>query len=395
MLPEDEDALMETEEPELFRAASPGSARRHSSLAAVPEDRNAELPLGLDDEDHFVPMPEEFEDMPGGSLPVDAGARGGSLAGSLDLDAAMPTPGDSVGGTPGDHAGGLAPSPVRGAARERAAAPEAEKARKRKFKLDSYVVLSNAQIRAALSDVSDLLHRRTGLPHARGAAVPLSVDELLAKPAVISANACPSLRALFVRDLPAAAAAATRRKEAAPAGPSAAAEEEGDAANAGFAFDDDDGGDLGMGGAFEDDDGDAPPYGAFARSEGGGSFGGAAVPLGAALDAVEEEAPGEASGEAAEAGPPAWSKRTRYVLGFLQRSFAAAASAPDAHCSQGVPPAPLALEPLLAGESKGHAARLFFELLVLQTGGFLDLQQAQPYGDIAIAQTAKLAQAAA
>jgi hypothetical protein len=45
---------------------------------------------------------------------------------------------------------------------------------------------------------------------------------------------------------------------------------------------------------------------------------------------------------------------------------------------------------MLAGETKGHAARMFFELLVLQTKGYVALAQPAPYADISIAAAPKL-----
>ena len=461
---------------------TPGSAARtvgRSSLGAATAkgdagagvfDDYAALPLPADDEEEFVPMPED-DDGGGGAAPIpydddlfDAPAGGTQPLGDSPRPRAA-TPGVSGRGMPSDDddddledaaadAEGAAPrrggrergaapasfgfGPATQAAEKEAAGTKAGGIRKRKFRVDDVIALTNAHIRAALADASDLLRpakaQRVGAAAARAAA---SVDDLLAAPACLSGGACDALRGLFAR-APGAAASTARALRAAAASPAAAAAaatrgaaaaladvdaapiaEEDDFGGAAGGWDDDDGdaGGAGMGAsapAPEDWAAAAPPPSAGRR----GSAGGAAR-LAAALEEEGDDdarsdsedaggaydvADGEAGGDdaAGPADPAAWSKRTRNVLHVLQRSFAAASAAAQpapARRGSGAAAAAaaaasaepvLALAPMLEGETKGHAARMFFELLVLHTKGYVALQQPAPYGDISIAQTPKL-----
>ena len=466
-------------EPEQFRAMPADAlAGRRSSAPGTQLDEFDALPMPMpqDDEDEFAPLPDEDDPamLPGGA------ARGASLAGSLDLDGPGAfLPGDSPGAAPreteaatpgagdaprstGVGADGAGPStqPVGGAAAQRAGGGDDgdRGARKRKFKLDSAVVLTNAQIRNALKDVSDITKPRgsaalgAGLPAALAAAdagAPADgVDALVEAPAIVALGAAAKLRRLFfvptnasmmasaTAAAAAAVAAAAQRAqnlagqrhaggdEAGPAtAPVAPAFEDDDAMPAPMADDD-----LGffpapMGG-FDDDafaggahqaagDGHASPHQGSAPSR-------SIRRLSSALDVADEDVAavpsgpaGEAAGEAAAAAPEAagshqhWSKRTRHVLGFLQRSFTALEAEQQGGAEAGTQerepvtpggraaPGPvLQLEPLLQGQSKTHAARLFFELLVLSKDGFVALEQSSPYGDVRIAPAAGLTAAA-
>ena len=73
--------------------------------------------------------------------------------------------------------------------------------------------------------------------------------------------------------------------------------------------------------------------------------------------------------------PDGWSKRTRKVLTLLQGAFRGLEEpARDA----------VQLEAVLADRDRKDAARIFFELLVLRTKGFVDLKQPGAFADIAI-----------
>ena len=465
-------------EPEQFRAmpADALAGRRSSAPGTQLDEFDAmPMPMPQDDEDEFAPLPDEDDPamLPGGA------ARGASLAGSLDLDGPGAfLPGDSPGAAPreagaatpgaggaprgtGVGADGAGPSaqPVGGAAAQRAGGGDDgdRGARKRKFKLDSAVVLTNAQIRNALKDTSDITRPRggaafgAGLPAALAAAdagTPADgVDALVEAPAIVALGAAVKLRRLFfvptnaammanaTAAAAAAVAAATQRAQNL-AGQHAEGDEAGPAtAPVGPAFDDDDAmpapmadDDLGffpapMGG-FDDDafvggahqaagDGHASPHQGSAPSR-------SIRRLSSALDVADEDGAavpsgpaGDAAGEGAAAAPEAaaahqhWSKRTRHVLGFLQRSFAALEAEQQGGAEAGTQerepvtpggraaPGPvLQLEPLLQGQSKTHAARLFFELLVLSKDGFVALEQSSPYADVRIAPAAGLTAAA-
>ena len=460
-------------EPETFRAA-PAQAlagRRSSGPGTLLEEFDAlPMPMPQDDDDAFAPLPDDDDAaMAGGGATRGGGA---SLAGSLDLDGQGPfLPGDSPGAapreggapTPGSGPGGAGPSsqPGGGVAGQRAGDDGERGARKRKFKLDSAVVLTNAEIRNALKDVSDITKPRGGssglaaltAAHAdAGAAASDGVDSLVEAPAIVAPGAASKLRRLFVVPTAASmmaaataaaaaavAAAAQRSQHLAGQQQHAAGDEAGPAtAPVGAAFDDDDmpapmaDDDLAFFpapvGGFEDDAfaGDALGGGghhlAGASSPHQGSApsrGGSIRRLSSALDVADEDGAAVPSGDAAgpaeaAGGEPAagheragehqhWSKRTRHVLGFLQRSFAALEAeqqggadgggqgrepaTPEGHPAQGPV---LHLEPLLQGQSKTHAARLFFELLVLSKDGLIGLEQSSPYGDVSIARGAGL-----
>ena len=55
-------------------------------------------------------------------------------------------------------------------------------------------------------------------------------------------------------------------------------------------------------------------------------------------------------------------------------------------------PQQLQLDSMLAGKSKLEAARVFFELLVLNHKGYVQLNQEEPYAGIGIVPASKLAQ---
>ncbi|KAL1189708.1 Sister chromatid cohesion 1 protein 3 [Cardamine amara subsp. amara] len=69
--------------------------------------------------------------------------------------------------------------------------------------------------------------------------------------------------------------------------------------------------------------------------------------------------------------------RTRALVQYLQQR---SSSSPSSSHSSG----DLSLNKILAGKTKKLAARMFFETLVLKSRGLIDMQQDQPYGDIAL-----------
>ena len=476
MLP-DEDMDIE---PEQFRAVSPGQAlggRRSSGQAGAQAqqllDEALPMPMPLDDDD-FAPLPMD-DDMEM-ALP---GRGGASLAGaSLDLDGPVQLPGDSPGPAPAQQPGGTTPgaaAPAAGAGTQEGggaarlgAAGGDDRSRKRKFKLDTVVVQTNAQIRVALADVSDLVKRRgraggfgAGPSSAAAAGDAMDdVDAMLQAPVAVARGACAKLRRLFTAPTTqvllsnaaaaaqAALAAAQRKQQRADdlaantaGGPSngsqarqAGATNEPEPAR--FPDDDDFGAPPPPVGGF-DDDVFAPADQMLQQHHSeGGTGDDAAVLRGAqrqgstrrlssaldtgdedvAADAGEPNMAGAADGAGAAgdgAGPSAavhghLSKRTRSVLSFLQRSFTALAAANEgATPAADEPPSTpsgwpaggssvpvLQLDPLLSGQSKTHAARLFFELLVLSKDGFVALKQNAPYGAVHIAPAAGLTAAA-
>ena len=495
---------------EAFRAAPPSSARRApgSAFGFPGGDGGDALPLPTEEEEMFDPVPtgptprgqqqQHNYDDDGGFGAGGGGADdmmeegGGALrAASLDLNAPHPTPGDSIGGPSPGLGAPAAPGSAKGARPSRAAAAAAAaiaaaaapastkpraaaaaaakpggamKDKKRKLVVDAVIALSNADIRAGLSDASDTLVAAPSrvLSRAAGGSVrakaargeSAAVDALIAAP---PPRLAPRLRDLFCTDAKALAKAAAAGAAAwAPihgggggdgggngwgnaAGGDAAA---GDAGNAGFGPMEDDafpelphGG--GGGGGWDDQEG-----GAGGATPGGQTAPRASTPHSAprpasgrlALDSEPEEAMpmdsqlftngvggGDDAAEAAgafagggggddddapskEHSRKEFSARTRNVLTHLQRSFAAAATAGRAHAGarnadddeaeEEEEPAAggvaLELQPMLEGESKSRAARLFFEVLVLSTKGFVLPSQAEPYGPILMAPTAKM-----
>lgn len=251
--------------------------------------------------------------------------------------------------------------------------------RKRKLRVDAVISLTNAQLRAAIADATDLLRPSADAGGAAGTTVTL--DALLAQPASLSAAACAPLRSLF--------AAQSTRRGAVPAAPPAAEAAAGieplhlvDAGDDEGGWGDD--GDYGDGGDDGYPDEDEQP---FQRA--------ASLPLAVALAEGDAEgddalAPAGATPAEAAAGPPAWTQRTSNVLHVLQRRFQLAGAEVEA----GAPPPPTPLSPLLEGQRRNAAARLLFELLVLGSRGFVQLEQRAPYGEVQIAPGEALAAAA-
>ena len=50
----------------------------------------------------------------------------------------------------------------------------------------------------------------------------------------------------------------------------------------------------------------------------------------------------------------------------------------------------VSMNALLEGKGRKDASRWFFEMLVLKTRNYVNLQQEEPYGDIAVSATSKL-----
>jgi len=71
-----------------------------------------------------------------------------------------------------------------------------------------------------------------------------------------------------------------------------------------------------------------------------------------------------------------WSSRTKNVATYLQAVFKAEKGA-DA-------PTELSLDDTLKGRGRREAARMFFEMLVLKSKDYVDLEQSEPYGSVRI-----------
>ncbi|XP_027350779.1 sister chromatid cohesion 1 protein 2 [Abrus precatorius] len=79
-----------------------------------------------------------------------------------------------------------------------------------------------------------------------------------------------------------------------------------------------------------------------------------------------------------------WSERTRKVASFLDQSFLHASKKREGHVMN--------FSQVLGGRLRKECARLFYEILVLSTTGYVDVQQNKAYGDIAISKHSKLDQ---
>ena len=121
-------------------------------------------------------------------------------------------------------------------------------------------------------------------------------------------------------------------------------------------------------------------------------------------------ASGDSPAETAAHGE--WSQRTKAMLGYLTKEFEKASLADEGGRRRGSsgkgaamvahpnPRAPrLDLAPgvgmLAGGKSRKEGARAFFELLVLKSHGYIDVDQPEPYQAISVAPKAKLVEAAA
>ncbi|KAJ4973944.1 hypothetical protein NE237_007118 [Protea cynaroides] len=74
-----------------------------------------------------------------------------------------------------------------------------------------------------------------------------------------------------------------------------------------------------------------------------------------------------------------WTGRTRLVARYLQKRFLIQKEHKDKEN--------LSLEGVLKGRTRKENARLFYEILVLKTKGFVDVKQENPYGDILLLTT--------
>ncbi|KAK9117499.1 hypothetical protein Sjap_016446 [Stephania japonica] len=81
-------------------------------------------------------------------------------------------------------------------------------------------------------------------------------------------------------------------------------------------------------------------------------------------------------------GPDEWSVRTRSVARFLCQNFRA--------CKEQREHTPFNLAPVLEGRARKENARLFYEVLVLKTQGFIDVEQGKPYSDVVVFSTPQL-----
>jgi chromatin segregation and condensation protein Rec8/ScpA/Scc1 (kleisin family) len=87
-----------------------------------------------------------------------------------------------------------------------------------------------------------------------------------------------------------------------------------------------------------------------------------------------------------------FTQRTRSVLDHLHKEFEASATK-RRRPSEGaaVPLKAVNLDTLVVGSTKLEACRWFFETLVLFNKGYVELQQAEPYGGIVITPLEKMA----
>lgn len=108
------------------------------------------------------------------------------------------------------------------------------------------------------------------------------------------------------------------------------------------------------------------------------TIGGAAeAPLYDVLPNLDEEDTGTRQVSAEEFGRIAWSKRTKLMLASFKTSFEE-------------DPAPKQYSVLTAGKSRRSAAACLFELLVLKTKDFIEVEQLEPFADITITATDNL-----
>ncbi|XAR72481.1 hypothetical protein NMG60_11019133 [Bertholletia excelsa] len=79
-----------------------------------------------------------------------------------------------------------------------------------------------------------------------------------------------------------------------------------------------------------------------------------------------------------------WSNRTRTVARYLFRSFLNRKKQSEGWVVN--------LFQVLEGKTRSHSAKLFYEILVLKTGGYIDAKQNAPYDDILVLETPILKQ---
>tara|TARA_B100000674_G_scaffold101003_1_gene73431 strand:- start:131 stop:553 length:423 start_codon:yes stop_codon:yes gene_type:complete len=101
---------------------------------------------------------------------------------------------------------------------------------------------------------------------------------------------------------------------------------------------------------------------------------------------------GTTTEEADDAAPDGWSQRTHRVLHYLKGEFEKlGASQKGAGGRRGQPPrVVLRSEDVMVGQDRRDAARIFFELLVLRTKGYVDIVQPEAYGNMELSARAPL-----
>lgn len=77
-----------------------------------------------------------------------------------------------------------------------------------------------------------------------------------------------------------------------------------------------------------------------------------------------------------------WSERTRKVASYLSKSFQDAGKQKESGSVN--------LSQVSQGRTRKESARLFYEILVLKTTNYVDVQQNEAYGDIAVKKLPKL-----
>ncbi|KAH9611496.1 hypothetical protein KSS87_013629 [Heliosperma pusillum] len=76
-----------------------------------------------------------------------------------------------------------------------------------------------------------------------------------------------------------------------------------------------------------------------------------------------------------------WSTRTRAVAKYLHEVYQSKKKQGEEAVS---------LLPIFKRKTKGESARLFFEVLVLSTGGFVKVVQQKAYEDVLLQETSKM-----
>ncbi|KAK9833545.1 hypothetical protein WJX81_003827 [Elliptochloris bilobata] len=367
-----------------------------------------------EDGERFVAPPDDMFDAADARPPSGAGDFGGELGGGgLDLG---PTPGSDGGGladlaplpTPGDSLGARTP--------EVAPAPAAQRARERRRRVQLDRALAAGACKPPAADPFHVAHYSDA-----------AADSALHRPGFSAVMAQP-LYEIFARRLAAPAAAATPRGRAAdpnpdpnkgPLGQGLPGEAPDGAAPMDYEAP---GGHEDMGAPAYDPQpspGQAHADAGMELSGKGGAGPGSALPSLPSAGGVFASDPASLSRSARASGRlPApslagceladhsqardgdgahscFTERTRLVAAHLQESFAGGAPGKkkrrlSAGGGARVPTNSLSFGEIARGQRRADACRWFFELLVLKSRAYVELEQAEPYADITIHPRPKL-----